>query len=43
MEDYRKKHEIQTDTVYLERDMVDQLAVASAEEYVTEIAVRIMP
>ena len=43
MEDYRKKHEIQTDTLYLDRDMVDQLAGASAEEYVTEIAVRIMP
>ena len=28
--------------VYLERDMVDQLAVTSVEEYVTEIAVRIV-
>ena len=28
--------------MYLERDMVDQLAVTSVEEYVTEIAVRIV-
>lgn len=41
MEAYRKEHKIQTDMVYLERDMVDQLAVTSVEEYVTEIAVRI--
>lgn len=42
MEAYRKEHKIQTDMVYLERDMVDQLAVTSVEEYVTEIAVRIV-
>ena len=42
MEVYRKEHKIQTDMVYLERDMVDQLAVTSVEEYVTEIAVRIV-
>ena len=28
--------------MYLERDMVDQLAVTSVEEYVTEIVVRIV-
>ena len=42
MEAYRKEHKIQTDMVYLERVMVDQLAVTSVEEYVTEIAVRIV-
>ena len=42
MEAYRKEHKIQTDMVYLERDMVDQLAVTSVEEYVTEIVVRIV-
>lgn len=42
MEAYRKEHKIRTDTVYLERDMMDQLAVTSVEEFVTEIAVRIV-
>ena len=41
MEQYRKQHRIQTESVYMERDLVDQLAAQHAEEYVTEIAVRI--
>lgn len=42
MEQYRKKHGIQTKAVYMERDLVDQLSVQNAEEYVTEIAVQIV-
>lgn len=41
MEQYRKRHGIQTGAVYMERDLVDQLSVQHAEEYVTEIAVRV--
>lgn len=38
---YRKQHGIQTEGAYIERDLVDQLTAQHAEEYVTEIAVRV--
>ena len=41
MEQFRKQHGIQAESVYMERDLVDQLAAQHEEEYVTEIAVRI--
>ena len=39
---YRKQHGLQTEAVYIERDLVDQLAAQHAEEYVTEISVRVI-
>ncbi len=36
------QHGIRTEAVYIERDLVDQLAVQHAEEYVTEIAVQVL-
>lgn len=41
VEQYRKQQGIRTGNVYVERDLVDQLSVRHAEEYVTEIAVRV--
>lgn len=39
---YRKEHHLQTDSVYVERCLIDQLSVKHLEDYVTEIAVRIV-
>lgn len=41
MEQYRKQHEIRTEEVYIERDLVDQLSAQHPEEYVTELSVRL--
>ncbi len=41
LEQYRRENGIKTKSVYMERDLVDQLAVQHAEEYVTEISVQL--
>lgn len=41
LEQYRRENGIKTKNVYMERDLVDQLAVQHAEEYVTEISVQL--
>lgn len=41
LEQYRRENGIMTKKVYMERDLVDQLAVKSADEYVTEISVQV--
>lgn len=39
---YKKEHHIQTDSEYLEYYIVDNFIAKNMEEYVTEIAVRIL-
>ena len=42
IEAYCKEHGIRTEGPYVERDVMDNLSVKRMEDYVTEIAVRIV-